>query len=788
MVLDFYHNKIVSDTISERFIASFTENLIPKLEERFGGSLLGVQMYEDFISDRLVLSGYAYYPLTVILDSGFEVVWIRWSFENEADFKGGIPYSYLGEAPLCFEILDGAPSAFASVTLGRRMYFDASSLPIHINTVIDSVKLSGKYSQTFLDELSVGVCREIEKAMAVSGLVGTGIRLEIPFAPETYMEHTSENVTYRRILISDKTSSAKDLWIKWTRLDSTVGFSVCDTVSESNIVFELGEDVPQKVREKEYRFLTRISATKYQTAMGRKNVTEWRELIKRALKRGELVRRELPSENEQKTGEMNDELDRILQKIGYTAPTAPKAEPTPETPDDELLRAIQLAEMTVMGSSDEPEAEASGEEIFFMPEGVSLEIEKSEDEDTEATEDEDALPWESSEGPLVLEAESDCEVVEADESEFGEEEKNILDELLKLDTDEEAFDIEEENEESEEDEEEIPEPSEIFVEVVDAPSDDDEPDESEEEDEEPMASLDRLSKLLSDDLLFDKVEEDTASGEEPEESCVTEEDVGEDMDPRGEQKALSDILAGKIELVNSLRLRIEEEIEKRKAIEYELSAALREREQLSAERDRINALYENALAERLKNDELYKAERERLVGEIAALKAADERERYRLAEAAKLEIEERRRAAEEAERAELARRRLAEEQKRQLEIERFEAEREAERVRIQNELGAAPKKPTVLPENTVYTAYAVKLLFRHSVDPNSINRIGELIKTTVAYYKKEDLKIFVKATMPDSMTVQLDFTNIPDNEHELIVNIIKVLGNSNLGIAKAILD
>ena len=737
MILDFYHNKIVSDTISERFISSFTENLIPKLEERFGGSLLGVQLYEDFISDNLVLSGFAYYPLTVIIEGGFEIVWIRWSFENEADFKGGIPYSYVGAAPLSFEILEDAPSAFSAVTVGRRMYFDSSSLPIHINTVIDSVKLSGKYSQTFLDELSLGVCREIETAMAVCGLSGTGIRLEIPFAPETYMEHTSENVTYRRILISDKTSSAKDLWIKWTRLDSAVGFSVCDNVSADNIIFELGEDVPQKVREKEYRFLTRISASKYQIAMGRKNVTEWRELIKRALKRGELVRRELPAENEQKTGEMNDEVDRILQKIGYTAPTVPKAEPTPETPDDELLRAIQLAEMTVMGSSNESAGEPACEEVLFMPEGVSLEIEKSEDV-SETCEDEDTLPWEVSDSPLVLENESEDTESEASpeceeelaECEFGEEEKNILDELLKLESDEEALNIEEETEEEDE-ESEIPEPSEIFVEVVDAASEDDEP--------------------LDDSC-------------EPE--CKAEKTGAE-----------------KEALENSLRHRIEEEIEKRKALECELSAALRERAELSAERDRINSLYENSLAERIKAEELYKAERERLVGEIAALRAAEERERSRLAEAAKVEIEERRRIAENLERAELERVRLAEEQRRKLEAERSEAERE----RIQNELGAM-RRSAPLPENTIYTSYAVKLLFRQSVDPNSINRIGELIKTTVAYYGKEDLKLYVKASMPDSMSVQLDFTNIPDNEHELIVNIIKVLGNSNLGIAKAILD
>ena len=763
MILDFYHNKIVSDTVSEAFRTSFSENLLPKLKLRFGESLLGVQMYEDFISDRLILSDFAYYPLTVILDSGFEIVWIRWSVENAADFSGGIPYSYLGDATLDFEIVNDVPSAFIGVTVGRRMYFDGGTLPIHISTVIDSVKLSGKYSQSFLDELSVAVCCEIEGAMAVSGLSKTGIRLEMPFAPETYMEHTSDNVTYRRILISDKTSSAKDLWIKWTRLDSAVGYSVSDNVSSENIVFELGEDVPQKVREKEYRFLTRISAAKYQTAMGRKNVTEWRELIKRAVKRGELVRRELPEENEAKSVQMNDELDRILEKIGYTAPSVPKPEPTAAVPDDELLRAIQLAELTVMGKGEDAESDELAEtdelaeveelneaaelpeasELSFMPEGLTLELEATAEPAVD--EDDDTLPWEDK--PAAIESDVDAEEAaeEADgadeeaelddESEFGESERDILEELLKLDSDEEAFDA---------------------LDLKDEDSD------VEVEDEECEPITDAYA------------------------SATCQSGAALEVDSPSED-ALREIKAERAELENSLRLRIEEEIEKRRELEGELSELLRERDKLANERDGINALYEKALAEKERAEELHQAEKQQLLSEITSLKQADERERYRLAEAAKLEIEERRRLTEEAERAELERRRLAEEQMRRLEEERLEAERAAERERWNREAAAEKAAPAPV-QNLIYTSYVVRLLFRHSVDPNSINQIGELIKTTVAYYKKDELKIYVKASLPDSMTVQLDFTNIPEGEHELIVNIIKVLGNSNLGIAKAILD
>ena len=732
MILDFYHNKIVKDTLSEEFASSFSEILLPQLEARYGAELAGIQMYEDFISDNLVNSGYTYYPLTVILNRGFEIVWIRWSVENTADFKDGIPYSYIGSAPLGFDIVDTPPAAFMGVCEGRRMYFDGSVPPIYVNTVIDSVKLSGKYSQTFIDEMAYAVCREIEKSMGVSGIARTGIRLEIPFAPETYMEHTSENITYRRILISDKTSSAKDLWTKWTRLNSSVGYSVSDHVSGGDIVFELGEDVPQKVREKEYRFLTRVSAAKYQSAMGRRNVTEWRELIKRAIRRGELEKSSLPEEDAQISGQMNEELDRILEKIGYSAVVAQAPEPVEAVYDDELMRAIEIAEQTVMGDAD------GSEELSFMPDGVSLEVEGFGSDNQGESETEGELPFEEEDGGQEPESEDEVEHEAAPELEDelvsedklaadGDDEREILDELLLID-DMPSFDIDGLSQASEELDGQAPSAESaknIYAEY-----------------EESRVSFERTAE--------ERPKEDTG-------------------------------------IEAQLRLKIEEEIEKRKDLENSLAVAIRECENIKTEFERLRSLYENAIAENKKETELHRIEKESLTSRIEGLLRSEEREKARLCEAALAEMEERRRQIAEAERVEAERYRLAQQRQKELEEERVFAEREAERERI---LKDSEKSQIVEsePYEVNYTTYSVRLVFRHSVDPNSVNKIGELIKTTVAYYKKENLKIHVRASIPESMTVRLDFTNIPDDEHELIVNIIKVLGNSDLGIAKAILD
>jgi hypothetical protein len=138
---------------------------------------------------------------------------------------------------------------------------------------------------------------------------------------------------------------------------------------------------------------------------------------------------------------------------------------------------------------------------------------------------------------------------------------------------------------------------------------------------------------------------------------------------------------------------------------------------------------------------------------------------------------------------------------RRAEEERIEAERlaEAERIRREAEERAAAKEtPEPAPETVVitpeserkytYVSKNVRLRFRRSVDPNVTARIYEIIKATIEYYGKEKVYLRIKASVPDTETVCLDFVEIPLEEMELLSNIIKVLGNSGLGIAKAIVE
>ena len=87
-----------------------------------------------------------------------------------------------------------------------------------------------------------------------------------------------------------------------------------------------------------------------------------------------------------------------------------------------------------------------------------------------------------------------------------------------------------------------------------------------------------------------------------------------------------------------------------------------------------------------------------------------------------------------------------------------------------------------------YVSKTARLIFRRHVDPNITKRIQEIIVTTIKYFHKEDVYIKIKATVPDSTTVNLEFLQIPEEETELLVNIIKVLGKSELGITKVFLE
>ena len=160
---------------------------------------------------------------------------------------------------------------------------------------------------------------------------------------------------------------------------------------------------------------------------------------------------------------------------------------------------------------------------------------------------------------------------------------------------------------------------------------------------------------------------------------------------------------------------------------------------------------------------------------------------------------------EEERRREAEARAKAIEEERAKEAERIRRETE-ERIRAEYEAKAKEAAPSQAPEesaevkdnsddqrnnlnpNYTYTSKSVKLLFRRSVDPNITGRIHEIIKATLDYYGKSKVYLKIKATVPDTETVILEFVKIPMEEMELLGNIIKVLGNSGLGIAKAILE
>ena len=759
MLVDLIHNKIIRETITEAFERGISERVIPALEDKYGEALCGVQMYEDYLSDGFLVDGVQYYPLTVVLDEGRATEWICWDVDKSL-FKDGVPFSYVGDGipALRFSEDSALTDGFESRMKGRAIYCEPGIINIRVEAAaLAPTFLSGKYSQTFIDEMSRQLTPAIEAAMSVAGLADSGLELSLIFAPDTYMEHTSENVTYRRLVLSDKTSMPRDLWIKWTRLDGATAYSVADHVSAENILFELGEDVPQKIREKEYRFLLRVGKDKYHNAMGRRNITEWREMIKRAVRRGELIKVESTVILSEQATDLSAEFARVLGMDGVS-PSPVAAEPTADFDDD----AVRLArELLGIGTShdeaaEEMEIEESVDEADELDTAEEYEDEEESEDDAEndeyIEEREDGLivDFEEVEGVSEVENEevSDDVVLEPFEEAVEEQEIDPIAEIY--DEDDES----------------------TLAELHALDPDEEEQDELLPEDEPAEETLDPIAEIFDDDLM------PTPAAE------IVE--AEETVDP-----AVS---------AAELEARIRAEVEAKVRLEYEREARIRAEQEM----ERLRRAQEELRAE---NERLI-AEAERRRAEIAAEREARARreavEQERMAEAAKLAVEEQRRIEAERAREEQIRaaeaERLEAERLRAEEERRLEAEREAERERILREsekrddedgeptAESAPVVEATTETEPVCISKTVRLIFRRHVDPNVTGRMQEIIKATVEYYGKENVPLRIRATVPDDMTVRLEFLRIPENEMELLSNIIKVLGNSGLGIAKAVVD
>lgn len=702
-----------------------------------------------------------------------------------------------------------------------------------------------KYPASFMNEMARQLTRVIESACGVEGIADSTVELVMTFSPSTYMEHISDNVTYRRLMLADSVSAPRDFWVKWTRLEAVSG-----EYNENNILFELGEDVEQKVREREYRYLLTSGKERYHNSMSRKKVTEWRDVIKRAAKRGELTKIENDLELAPETLELEERIADLLGRR-IEARNQPKQEVPFITPEnDEFARALEKARQVVEDVADEDEPVADRPVIL---EPVFDETAEDDSADDEIPELEPAFDEEDEEIEVEIveleeepEDEAKDEPCEASDEEAEESDDSADEEIGEDDEIEiELVELTEEADEpaAEESDEEIDEETdeEIDKEAADEPVEDTA--EAEQTDELDIFDVAELEEEIAEELSAEYAEQgaepvEKAAEPESEEEPVAELEIDEltideptpaeipaaptrttVYEPHTQQISIAERVAD-IRAELETKIRLEYEISAREKAEQELvklrrelqtlrSESARELSEARAEIEKLRTEYERLLEDTQRADLARAAEESRRRTEEAQLRAEIETqlrreaaERERLAEAARMAIEEKHRL--EAENARIAREKEEEERQeaerqRQIEEERREAARRAEleaelrreaaeREKAEAEARAKAAMPDMSSKQYAYTSKTVKLLFRRSVDPNITTRIQEIIKVTVDYYGKDNVYLRIKASVPDSQTVILEFAEIPLEEMELLGNIIKILGNSGLGIAKAIID
>ena len=771
MRIELYHNAILKQTVTEAFEREVREGLVPRLSAIFGDRLRGVQMYEDYLEDKFVKDGYCYYPMTAILDEGYSVVWVKWSLANAADFRGGIPYSFVGER-LDFIIADDTPEQFREVLSHRSSYFEGGYVKLNITTTAKSVTfLSGKFSQSFIDELARQITAEISKTAGVVGLADSTIELEMQFTPETFMEHTSDNVTYRRLLMSAKGCAPRDFWIKW-RGRSGEAYSTRDAISSADIEFSLGEDVPHKAREKEYRHLVSGNSDRYRTAMGKKNITEWRELIKRAIKRGELTKCVSDSDLSAHSEEISDKVAQILERYNMQTPDTAREDDAPR--DDiaglamEKLMDYQSRQRTA-DSYIAPSDVSAPEDDFELPEAPSF--------DTS-----DIPPLEYTEAPASPTAyEPPAEVPVASIT------------ITKPDYTAPV----------------TVQPT-AEVPTVSAPSG--MPDIPTEIRTAVPPVAPTVAPNATEAILRGRLNEETAARAELE---------GELKKSRAECEELR----AKVDnLTNALRIceenlkreieaRALEEVKLKEQIELEAKERAREKELFAEAARRQKEETERIIREQEEAEQRRLTEEARREAERLEREAREREEREREAEIRRIEGEARIREAEQD--SALTR---AQEIQRQMEIaarERMQAFGYTAPV-----AGAAPYAPTpapyeptpapsavqtptvpepiaqepvrevtpISPANHPYTSFNARLIFCHDVDPNVTGRIKEILALGLEYYKMSHVYIKLRARITEPAVVTLEFQAFPEGEDELLKGLISLIGNADLGIMKVIVE
>ena len=361
----------------------------------------------------------------------------------------------------------------------------------------DLDRVASRYPLSFMNEMARQLTTAIESATGISGIADSSVELVMIFAPNTYLEHISGNVTYRRLVLVDAVSAPRDFWIKWTRLEEITG-----EYNAENILFELGEDVEQNICQREYKYLLAAGKEKYHNSMGRKKVTEWREVLKRAVKRGELGMVETDYELAPETLELEARIaDMLGVKIEHKQPEEEETsyEEAPES--DEYTRAMEKARQML---ESEPEED---EELTLAETADQLIDEIDEDEEPDEQESDEELEME-----IELE-ESEDEELELEIEESDEEDENDVEPDAEFDIFE---DVEAEGEEDIFVEDEIEEESELEIEVAKELDD-------EEEFEQLEIEAPAAEEIAEDEPMVEEVVEDEELAIEESEEIVIEE-------------------------------------------------------------------------------------------------------------------------------------------------------------------------------------------------------------------------------------------------------------------------
>lgn len=194
-----------------------------------------IQFYSDFFEKNhtypFIDGRFVYYPLTVVYQMGWEIIWICWENDLSILSLKDIPFSTLKKVNiLCCNAI---PNEFKGHIKGLNLYFEQKNNFVQpVIKMLSPLRHRGEISQNFIDEMA----EQISSILIEIGGVELNKRWSLEIC-DLDVTQTFDNTNYRIVYLKNCQAECIELGVCW---DSE--YDTSDSISNRNIKFAITEN------------------------------------------------------------------------------------------------------------------------------------------------------------------------------------------------------------------------------------------------------------------------------------------------------------------------------------------------------------------------------------------------------------------------------------------------------------------------------------------------------------------------------------------------------------------